>query len=184
MTESEAVSLASSSSTERSDEKLSLRLAWEARSCKRVWARWMKAFSHAKAASLHPQAVLLNFSKSYASGGSWPSLTWCTSVELSAGQKTVTEQTTEDCLMLQAAQLKIDADSFLHSTALQIDRFKYRGYLSCRCKLSASNLLLSCTLRGFEGNCRQREHQYHPPGFEGLSLADDRSHLLGTPMHC
>ena len=52
VTESEAVSLASSSSTERSEEKLSLRLAWDARSCRRVWARWMKAFSHAKAASL------------------------------------------------------------------------------------------------------------------------------------
>ena len=76
MTESEAVSLASSSSTERCDEKLSLRLAWEARSCKRVWARWMKAFSHAKAASLHPQALLLVSSKSYASSGPYLVYLW------------------------------------------------------------------------------------------------------------
>ena len=53
VTESEAVSLASSSSTDRSEEKLNFRLASAAKSFRRVWASWMKAASHAKAASLH-----------------------------------------------------------------------------------------------------------------------------------
>jgi len=52
--ESEAVSRASSSSTERSEEKLSLRLASAARSLRRVWASSRKAVSQAKAASLQP----------------------------------------------------------------------------------------------------------------------------------
>ena len=53
VTESEAVSRASSSSTERSEEKLSFRLASAAKSFRRVCASLRNAASQAKAASLH-----------------------------------------------------------------------------------------------------------------------------------